>query len=44
VDSITTTQNEANSPAPKQAWQIDCSGDLSDCVDHVDLAGFSGFG
>ena len=26
-----------------QAWQTDCRANQSDCVDHVDLAGFSGF-
>ena len=38
-----STTIEPNSAASKQAWQTDCSVDQSDCVDHVDLAGFSGF-
>jgi hypothetical protein len=41
--SNVSTAIEPNSAAPKQAWQVDCSADQSDCVDHVDLAGFSGF-
>jgi hypothetical protein len=44
AESNVSTTIEPNSASSKQAWQTDCSIDQSDCVDHIDLAGFSGFG
>ena len=42
--SIAPTKIQPNSASPEQVWQTNSRIDQSDCVDQVDLAGFSGFG